>query len=294
MHSDHALHWRPTAALLIGATLWGITWYPMRLLESAGLSGLWLNVILYGAASSAGLVFARRQLAALIHRPLLLLLIALTAGWANLAFVLAILDGNVLRVLLLFYLSPVWAVLWAWVLLKEPIQRSALGVLALAICGAIVMLWQPGDAMPWPRDTTDWLALSSGFAFATSNSLVRLADDVPVVLKSLAVWVGALLLAAFLIVLLPPSVPVFNFTTVIGATALGLFGMVTMTWLVQYGVSHMPVHRSAIILLFELVVGAISQQVLTHEVVTSREWWGGLMVVAAAALSAWYARGEQT
>ena len=66
------------------------------------------------------------------------------------------------------------------------------------------------------------------------------------------------------------------------------------TWLVQFGVSHLPVHRSAIILLFELVAGALSQQLLTAEIMTSTEWLGGSMVIVAAALSAWYARNEQT
>jgi drug/metabolite transporter (DMT)-like permease len=60
-----------------------------------------------------------------------------------------------------------------------------------------------------------------------------------------------------------------------------------MTMLVQYGVSHMPVHRSAIILLFELVAGAISQQLLTNETMSALEWGGGVLVVAAALLSAW-------
>jgi len=47
----------------------------------------------------------------------------------------------------------------------------------------------------------------------------------------------------------------------------------------------MPIHRSAVILLFELVAGAVSSQWLTNEIVTTTEWFGGALIVLAAYLS---------
>jgi len=46
------------------------------------------------------------------------------------------------------------------------------------------------------------------------------------------------------------------------------------------------VHRSATILLFELVAGAVSSQWLTDEVVTTLEWFGGGLIILAAYLAA--------
>jgi drug/metabolite transporter (DMT)-like permease len=48
----------------------------------------------------------------------------------------------------------------------------------------------------------------------------------------------------------------------------------------------MPVHRSAVIVLIELVAGAVSQQLLTNEVVTAREWFGGVLIILGAYLAA--------
>ena len=48
-----------------------------------------------------------------------------------------------------------------------------------------------------------------------------------------------------------------------------------MTWAVQYGVTHMPVYRSSVLLIFELVAGAILSQLLTDEIVLAKEWVGG-------------------
>ena len=73
---------------------------------------------------------------------------------------------------------------------------------------------------------------------------------------------------------------------VLAAVVLGLCGFLVMTLSVLYGVTRMPVHRSAVILLFELVVGAVSALLLTDEVVLLREWIGGAMIVSAAYLAA--------
>ena len=72
----------------------------------------------------------------------------------------------------------------------------------------------------------------------------------------------------------------------LAAVLLGLCGFLVMTLSVLYGVTRMPLHRSAVILLFELVVGAISALLLTDEMVLPKEWLGGFMVVTAAALAA--------
>jgi drug/metabolite transporter (DMT)-like permease len=70
------------------------------------------------------------------------------------------------------------------------------------------------------------------------------------------------------------------------AAALGVFGILVMTVLVQYGVTHLPVQQSAVLALIELVVAAVSQQLLTDEVVTAREWLGGVLIIISAVLVA--------
>jgi drug/metabolite transporter (DMT)-like permease len=261
----------PVLALLTGATLWGIAWYPLRLLESGGLSGVWLTVVIYGAALVASLPSA---------------LIMISAGWTNIAFVLAVLEGNVLRVLLLFYLSPLWAVLLGWLWLREQPSRRAFVSLALAFGGALVMLWHPKLKIPWPQDAIDWLALSAGVAFAVANVAARKAVRLSVAAKSVAVWLGVIVLGAVLILVGVTPLPVAPVPIFLGALAVGAFGILFMTWVLQYGVTHLPVQRSAVILLFELVAGAASQQLLSEEIVAAREWLGGALIVAGAWLAA--------
>ena len=277
---------RPVLSLLAGATMWGVVWYPMRLLESHGLSGPWLTMLLYLVATIGGLVLAGRQLPTLARQPMLMLGLAISAGWTNLAFVLAILDGNVMRVLFLFYLSPAWAILLGWMVMKEQIDRWAIVIMIVALAGGWLMLLQPGSAIPLPTSSSDWLALTSGMAFAISNVFVNKAQATSVSVKSLAAWIGVTGLSIILILMRGEPVPQLSVSLMLGVIALGLLGTVIMTLFVQYGVTHMPVHRSGVILLFELVAGALSQQLLTDESLVAREWLGGALVVAASLLIA--------
>ena len=283
----------PVLSLLFSATLWGLVWYPLRLLEEQGLSGVWSAMISYGAIFSVFSWVLLRHRQSLAKNILPLALMGLSAGWCNVAFILAVLDGHVVRVLLLFYLSPFWAVCLGWFMLGERLDGKSMLVFAIAVTGAVIMLWNEAVGVPWPRNEADWLAVSSGFAFALSNVYVRRTRNVSVLLKSTASWFGVVVVAAAWIVIGHVSFPAVGGGVVVAAVTLGLCGFLVMTLSVLYGVTSMPVHRSAVILLFELVVGAVSALLLTDEVVLLREWIGGAMIVTAAYLAARIHAGDE-
>jgi drug/metabolite transporter (DMT)-like permease len=283
----------PVVSLLFSAILWGVVWYPLRLLEQQGLAGLWSALLSFGAAMTVCLWVFIRERRLLAANSLPLLLMALAAGWCNVAFIVAVLEGNVVRVLLLFYLSPFWAVCLGWLLLDESLDGKSLLVFVVAVGGAFIMLWDDTLGYPWPSGRADWLAVSSGFAFALSNVFVRKLQTVGVLLKSVGTWTAVVVIAAVWIVLRGDAIPVVGQDVVIAAIALGLCGFLVMSLAVMYGVTHMPVHRSAVILLFELVVGAVSSLLLTDEVILLREWLGGGLIIIAAYVAAHiHARSE--
>ncbi len=276
----------PVMALLFSATMWGLLWYPLRLLEQAGLQGLWTTLLIYLVALLVGAIPTISRFNELGSRPGLLLALALTSGWCNVAFIVAVIDGNVVRVLLLFYLSPLWATLLGWFLLKERPSNASLSVLLLAMVGAVTMLWDSALSYPWPQSGADWLAISSGFSFAVANVLTRSAQSISIRIKTLVSWIGVVVVAFVWIFFAQLPAPQLTMATLTGSIALGLFGIMCMTWAVQYGVTHMPVYRSSVILIFEIVAGAISSQLLTDEIVLVKEWLGGGLIVLAAYLSA--------
>jgi drug/metabolite transporter (DMT)-like permease len=288
--SNHRL--LPILSLLVTSTLWGLVWYPLRKLDAHGMDGLWVSLVSYAGALLLGSRWLWRSRADWRDSGLLLAFMALGVGWCNVAFVLAVLDGTVVRVLLLFYLSPLWAVILGWLLLGEHPGYQGLVVFILAIAGAVTMLWDPAIGLPWPRGDADWLAVSSGFSFAFANVMVRKMHAVSLQSKSAANWLGVVLVAGVWILAANQPVPVASYPVWVGAVLLGWFGFLIMTVTVIYGVTHMPLHRSAVILLFELVVGAVSTLLLTDEQILPREWLGGGLILMAAYLTAHAQVGE--
>ncbi len=276
----------PVFSLLLAATLWGLLWYPLRLFEAAAMPGIWVTLIAYASGLAVMAALTKRHWHEMWRDPKLMLALALASGWCNVSFIVAVTEGLVVRVVLLFYLSPVWAVLLSWLWLGEHMTRSSAVVLVLAMTGAMVMLWDPSIGLPLPQTTPDWLAISAGFAFALSNVIVRRLQGMTLPLKTLSNLSGGVLVAGAWISVSAHAVPEVPPPVWLGCVMLGVLGIIIMTLSVQYGVTHMPIYRSAVILLFELVIAAVSAAVLAGEVPGAREWIGGSLIVAASLVSA--------
>lgn len=279
---------RPLAivSLVYAATLWGLVWYPYRLLDAAGVGGIAssffsyvLPLLLMGWLHGRALHRARG------YWPWLAAL-GLAAGWTNLAYVLAVLEGEVVRVLLLFYLSPLWTVLFSRFLLHEKLNRAGVAVMALAAGGALAMLWQPGD-WPLPANRAEWLGLSAGVMFAASNVISRHLDGVAAGAKAVSVWAGVGVLTVIGLAARPAEL---DFMADAEAVTWGLLigvGLLigSMTYAVQYGLARVPANQAIVIFLSELVVAAISAYFLSDERMGVREWAGAAMIITASLFS---------
>ena len=285
----------PVSALLAGAVIWGLLWYPYRLLEQAQIHGPIATAITYALALLMGLIAFRNRLRRsriFDGQSHLLLCIGLFAGWANLAYVLGVVHGEIMRVLLLFYLAPLWTILFARLLLNEQLSLHGYLVITLSLTGAVVMLWQPEGGFSLPSTYGDWMGLSAGFMFALSNVLSRKDQTHDIQLKSLAVWVGVTLIASGYSLLLRdlPVLAGMSVNTYLLLAGVGLIVFV-LSLVVQYGLTYVPANQAIVIMLFELVAAAIAAHFLTDEVMAVREWVGGLMIVSASLFSARMNRG---
>ncbi|MDD5176990.1 MAG: DMT family transporter [Sterolibacterium sp.] len=279
-------------SLLSGAIVWGMIWYPYRLLEQAGLSGLRASMLSYLVALCCGLILLQPQLrrGQRIRPSWTLLWISAASAACNLGYVLATLHGEVMRVLLLFYLSPLWTVLLSRLLLDERLSGTGAAVIGLSLGGAVVMLWRPELGVPWPGNAAEWLGLGAGFMFALSNVLVRRAAHLSIEIKSLAVFAGVVLLGLATLPFesaLPIALHGLAQMQPWHWALLALLGLILLAvnLVVQHGLTHTAANQAIVIFLFELVVAALSSWLLAGETMGVQEWIGGAMIVSASLFS---------
>lgn len=271
--------------LFFSASLWGLTWWPVKLFAAAGLSGPYLTLFSYGPVGLCGTYFLLRERAAWSGQAGSLMLLAMVGGWANTAFISALLKGDVVRVMLLFYLSPVWSVLGARLFLGEKLRRKRALAVCLALIGLSCVIGGP-DAFEHALDASDLLALSAGLAFAGNNLLSRATQSVPMTSKTVVVFIGCGVLSAAAVLWQDAPLPPLSAPLCLALLAYGFGWMVlaTATW--QYGVTHLETGRAGVILITELVVAVVSVTWFGPEQMLPRIWLGGLLIAAAALLEA--------
>ncbi|HSW20225.1 MAG TPA: EamA family transporter [Ramlibacter sp.] len=280
----------PALALVLNAFVWGVSWWPFRVLHEQGLHPLWATAGVY--LMSLACLFALRPQAlrqALGHPGLWLL--ALAAGVTNVGFNWAVTVGDVVRVVLLFYLMPAWAVLLAWLLLGERPTAASLLRLALALCGVGVVLGSADTGLPLPRSLPDWLAILGGFSFALTNIMLRRLNAAPAPARVLAMFAGGAAMASATAALgaaqgLIPAPALGQASAAFVGLGLGLAFLLGNVAL-QYGASRLAASTTALVMLSEVVFASASSVALGAAQPGLRTWVGGALVLAAAAWSAW-------
>lgn len=278
-------------ALIFNAFTWGVSWWPFRWLESHGLHPLWATAMIY-ALAVAVIVLARPGAAGHLVRTPRLWWLVLASGTTNASFNWAVTSGDVVRVVLLFYLMPLWAVLLARMLLHERLTRMAGLRIALALAGAMVVLWPAdGSGLPLPRTLPEWLGVLGGFSFALNNVLLRREAAQPESARALAMFSGGVAVSLVLALSLGVSgsvawPPAPALAWALPALALAL-AFLAGNLALQHGAARLPAHTTAVIMITEVLFASVSAVALGAGTVTPALALGGGLIVGAALLAAW-------
>ena len=275
-------------ALVTNAFVWGVSWWPFRELQNQGLHPLWATAAMYLLVCAAMLVFYFDALKGLLANPALWWL-ALASGLTNVGFNWAVTVGDVVRVVLLFYLMPAWAVLVAWLMLGERPTRGSLLRLLLAMAGVLIVLKTPDSPWPIPQSGADWLALMGGLSFAITNALLRKQNHMPSGARMLAMFAGGALLATSVALLgssfgeLPaPALQPAGWLVFTGLT----LAFVASNAALQYGAARLPSSTTSLVMLTEILFASVSAAALGAAAFSPRILWGGSLIVLAALLAA--------
>lgn len=280
--------WLASGALVFNACVWGISWWPFRILQNHGLHPLWSTALVCFAILVVLLVVRFESWRCFTRYPQLWLL-ALASGLTNVGFNWAVTAGDVVRVVLLFYLMPAWSVLVAWAILGEKPTAASLLRLALAMAGVLVVLKSPDSPWPVPQNAADWLALVSGLSFAVTNALLRKLNQASSGSRMLAMFGGGAMLAAAvaLIGMTQHIVPAPALAAAGIPVALGLsLAFMLSNAALQYGAARLAASTTALVMLSEILFATLSAAALGAAQFTPRIFLGGGLIILAAVLAA--------
>jgi drug/metabolite transporter (DMT)-like permease len=283
----------PALALLLNAFVWGVSWWPFRELQQLGLHPLWATALIYVVSIMLLLVVKPHAWRGLAREPMLWLLLA-ASGFTNVGFNWGVTVGDVVRVVLLFYLMPAWTVLLAWFILGERPTKLSLLRIVIAMVGVVTVLKTPDTPWPVPQSLPDWLAIAGGFSFALTNIVLRKLRHVEAPARIFSMFAGGAMLASASAMVgmgagVVPGLPAPQVEWTAVGLALSL-GFLASNIALQYGAARLDAHASALIMLSEIVFASVSSVALGAATLTWRVAVGGALILFAAVWSAWDGR----
>ena len=287
-------------ALALNALVWGLSWWPLHQLHAHGLHPLWATAAVFTLATIVLSFISPQGWRHFKEHPQLWWLMA-ASGLTNIGFNWAVTTGDVVRVVLLFYLMPTWALLLAWWMLGERPTRGALMRLSLALLGVVLVLKTPESPWPLPQDLPDVLALLAGFTFALTNIWLLRLQHTPESSRMVAMFGGGALMATVCAAVATfagviPAVEVVSLNGFDDSTLQALatwapyvvglsFAFLVSNFTLQYGAARLSAHTTAMVMMSEVVFASVSSVALGASTLSWRIGLGGGMIVLAALLA---------
>ena len=285
----HPHHFKIAIALAISAGAWGIYWLPQRILEEGGLTGGWgtISQMIIGVILLLPIAIWRKVKGKTtgLEIPLTGFLI----GGGFICYALSFLLTDVVRALILFYMTPIWTTIFEILFLKKRPGLERVLTLSLAL-GGLWIVFSKQTVIPLPENSGDWLALAGGALF--SAGLVRLElikpDGVFPIIFSFFFF-GSIfnIVAGFLLKeYLGPVPPIEAFVSMaLFLIIISVFYFIPTGIVIFWSPSKLGAGLCSILFLSEIVVGVITSSILTNEPFGWREITGSSLIVIGGVLA---------
>ena len=254
-------------ACLYAGAVWGLFWIPLRELEDAGFHGLWITVVYFLIPALCLVPVTIWRWKYVKRGGFQLQLTAIISGGALLLYSTSIVYTDVVRAILLFYLTPVWGTILGRIFLGDKISTPRIIAMILAIIGMLT-IFGLGAKFPIPQNLGDWLGLCSGFMWAIAMVLIQKNKNHSTIELTVGFFQWSLILSLFAAVLLSPeSLPSFH--KIVPVIPLMLTFMVLLilpgTYASLWGPKYLSPGVVGLLFMTEIVVGAISVAILAGE-----------------------------
>ena len=275
-----------SAALVVAGGMWGLFWLPLRIFEAAGIGSIYVSILLYATSIVVILPWIIWDFPRFRREWVIAVAVGCFLGGSFSLYAVSLIKTEVVRALLLFYISPVWSTLIAWLWFRERASFTRMLAIGLGVAGLLVVL-DYRDGLPWPRNTGDWLALTSGVVWAIGSTIAYRRPAISIIGNLFGFSAGGIIAALIMILIFgaslgqPPAVGL-AIKHLPAIAAIAAFAVVPSTIGLNWGTQNLDPGRVGILLMAELVVGTISAAVFATEPFGWREALSVSLIIAAA------------
>ena len=285
----HPHHFKIAFALAISAGAWGIYWLPQRILEEGGLTGGWGTIaqMIIGVLILSPISVWRKIKGKTsgLELPVTRTII----GGGCICYALSFLLTDVVRALILFYMTPLWTTIFEIMFLKKRPGVERMITLALAL-GGLWIVFSKQTILPLPENSGDWLALAGGAIFA--GGMIRLeiikTDGVfPLIFSFFFYGTIFNIFAGYLLADYLGPMPVIEAFISMASflIIISVFYFIPTGIVILWSPSKLGAGLCSILFLSEIIVGVISSGILTDEPFGWREIVGSSMIVIGGILA---------
>jgi len=276
-------------SVALSAALWGLFWIPLRLLDDHGVNGVSAValVMLAGVVPSIIVLVRANNLNSL--KSVYPWFIGSALGMSIVLYFVGVIISDVIRVIFLFYLLPIWTTLAARVIYNEPITRLRLFIIVMALIGLWLLLGG-GSKLPIPNHVGDWCGLLAGVCWGVSLAIIHGKDGIDAstmvctttISSSIIAIVAALLLLNTGNTELVSIVQVNSWLLVIAITLGFAFLMLFPALIGQiWGAQRIAAPTAALLTMSEVLVATVSAYLLIGTELNTVSMIGATIILVA-------------
>jgi len=277
----------PNLTVIASCFFWGSYWIPLRYIDSDSNSSLWPIFISFLFLSLLLLRSLIKALRTIFHEHNYFFFFGCFFAATGITFYSeSLLRGEIAKVVVLFYLCPIWGTIFAKILLSNKLTSKRLLSITLGIIGLEIMVGIEKGII-FPSSIVEWIALSAGLSWALGMTLFHLAKTTNGFEKT-ALTAFIIPFVYLVLCFIPGGRNLEIPHQLLSVNAIYLWMLLfAFVWLLPsilltyFSVEILDPGRINILLAFEVVVGFISASLLTNEIISLREYLGALFVLSA-------------
>ncbi len=279
-----SLEVRASLAVAYSGIAWGLFWIPLRYMDRSGVTDAWATVLLYGIPLVLFIPWMVKNWQRIWRCGWSLHFIGMATGVSLAFYSDAMLYTEVVRGVVLYYLTPVWSLILARIVLGEAITTARMIAIGLGIAGMLVM-FGIDLGFPWPKYSGDWMALAGSLGWAVAAVLLR-KDDGSRSLEICSVYFFYGVIAAVILALSPVAgdIQLPDVATIIDILPWSIpiaLLVIPGAYAAFWGAPHLNPGVVGLLMMTEISVAALTAAIWAGEPFGGREMIAILLITLA-------------